>query len=87
MESTTINNAIKKVRELFNEIESNLSREEINKIREKLYKKESFDNFLKEKDGLTDKEKILLKNIGKYLKKLNNDLKQLYRYQDNVMYV
>ena len=29
MESKTINNAIKEVRELFNEIRSNLSREEI----------------------------------------------------------
>ena len=40
MESTTINISIKEVRELFNEIRSNLSREEINKIRKKLYKKE-----------------------------------------------
>ena len=40
MESTTINNSIKEVRELFNEIRSNLSREEINRIRKKLYKKE-----------------------------------------------
>ena len=41
MESTTINNGIntiKEVRKLLNEIRSNLSREEINKIREKLYK-------------------------------------------------
>ena len=28
----------------------------------------------------------MLKNIGKYLKKLNNDLKILHKYQDNVMY-
>ena len=28
----------------------------------------------------------MLKNISKYLKKLNNDLKKLYKYQDNVMY-
>ena len=28
----------------------------------------------------------MLKNIAKYLKKLNNDLKKLYKYQDNVMY-
>ena len=38
-------------------------------------KKGALYNFLKEKDGLTDKEKIVLKNIAKYLKKLNNDLK------------
>ena len=55
-------------------------------LEKKIYKKEGAYNFLKEKDGLTDKEKIVLKNIGKYLKKLNNDLKKLNKYQDNVMY-
>ena len=75
MDSTTINNVIKEVRELFNELRSNFSREEIKKIRYNLYKKEATYNFLKDKDGLTDKEKIVLKNISKYLKKLNNDLK------------
>ena len=46
MESTTINNdinAIKEVRELFNEVRSNLLRKEKKEIRENLY------NFLKEK--------------------------------------
>ena len=86
MKSTTINDAIKKVRELFNELRSNLSREETKRIREKLYKKDAVYNFLKEKDSLTDKEKIVLKNIAKYHKKLNNDLKKLYKYQDNLMY-
>ena len=86
MESTTINNAIKEVREFFNEIRGSLSREEINRIRKKLYKKEAVYNFLKEKDGLTDKEKIVLKNIGKYFKKLNNDLKKSNKYQDNITY-
>ena len=54
MKSTTINNAIKKVRELFNELRSNLSCEETKRIREKLYKKEAVYNFLKENDGLTE---------------------------------
>ena len=76
MESTTINNALKEGRELFNEIRGSLSREEINRIRKKLYKQEAVYNFLKEKDDLTDKEKIVLKNTGKYFKKLNNDLKK-----------
>ena len=86
MESTTINNTIKEVRELFNELRSNLSREEINRIRKELYKKEAAYNFLKEKDDLTDKVKIVLKNIGIYLKKLNNDFKKLQKYQDNITY-
>ena len=72
MESTTINKAVKEVRELFNDVRSNLSREERNRIRNELYKKEAIYNLLKERDGLTDKEKIVLKNIGKYLKKLRN---------------
>ena len=61
--------------ELFNEIRSNLSREETKKIRKELYEKETVYNSLKEKDSLTNKSKIVLKNISKYLKKLNNDLK------------
>ena len=86
MVSTTINKAKKEVRELFNGFRSNLSRKETQRIRNKLYKKEAIYNFLKEKDVLTDKEKIVLKNIAKYLKKLNNDLKKLHKYQDNITY-
>ena len=80
MESTTINKAIKEVRELFHELRSNLSRKETKKIRKELYKKEIVYNSLKEKDSLTNKQKIVLKNISKYVKKLNNDLKKLYKY-------
>ena len=28
----------------------------------------------------------MLKNIGRYLKKLNNDFKKLQKYQDNITY-
>ena len=65
MKPTTINNdinTIKEVRELFNDIRSNLSREKRNEIREKLY------NFLKEQaqeDSLTNKEKKVLKKKSK----------------------
>ena len=48
--------------------------------------KENIYNFLKEKNTLTDIEKIVLKNADKYLKKLNNDLKKLQEYQDNITY-
>ena len=44
MESRTTNNdinAIKEVRELFNELRSNFSREETKRIRNELYKKET----------------------------------------------
>ena len=77
MESTISNdiNAIKEVRELFNERRSNLSREETKRIREKLYKKEGIYNFLKEKeqkDSLTNREKRVLKNIDRYIKNKKN---------------
>ena len=51
-------NAIKEVRELFNEVRSNLSRKETKRIRKELYKKEVVYNFLKEKEqegSLTNK--------------------------------
>ena len=54
-----------------------------------IYKKEAVYNFLKEKEqegSLINKQKNVLKNIGRYLKKLNNDLKKLQKYQDNITY-
>ena len=86
MVSTGTNNQIKEVTELFNEIRSTLRREEINEIRNIIYRKEVVYNYLKEKDDLTNSEKNVLKNIGKYIKKLNNDLKKLQKYQDNITY-
>ena len=89
MEFRTTSNdikAIKEVRELFNELRSNLSREETKRIRKELYKKEAVYNFLKEKDSLTNKEKIVLKNISMYIKKLKKGLKKLQKYQDNIAY-
>ena len=56
----TINNninAIKEARELFNELKSNYSHEEIKKIRKKFYEKEAVYNFVKEK-----KQKVSLTN-------------------------
>ena len=42
MESTTINNAIKEVRELFNELRSNISHEEKKKLEKNSIKKKLF---------------------------------------------
>ena len=74
MESKTTNNdinAIKEVRKLYNEVRSNLSREETKRITEKLYKKEAVYNFLKEKEqegSLTNKKKTVLKNVESILR-------------------
>ena len=81
MEPTSQNNgfnAKNDVRTLLNELRSNLSREEINRIREKLSKKEADYNSLKEKeqeDSLKNKEKKVLENLGRYLKNIVKHLK------------
>ena len=97
MESTRQNNninAINNARMLLNELRSNLSREETKRIRDKLYKKEAIYNFLKEKDGLTNKEKKVLmnidrysKNIAKHLKSLKKHFKKSQKYQYGLDYL
>ena len=85
MEFTSQNkgiNAIKKGRTLFNERRSNLLRKETNKIRKKLNRKEAVYNFLKkneQKDSLTNREKRVLKNIGRYFKNFKKYLEKLQK--------
>ena len=92
MKSRTTNNvinSIKEVRELFNELRSNLSRKETKRIRKKLYKKEGVYNFLKKKEqngSLTNSEKKVLKKIDRYLKNFKKDFKKLQKYQNNITY-
>ena len=86
MEPTSQNNninAIKEVRELFNDLRSDLSREETKRIRKKLYKKEAASYFFKEKEqeeSLTNRQKNVLNNIGRYLKNINKHLKNLKKH-------
>ena len=97
MESTRQNNSINVInnaRMPLNELSSDLSREETKRIRDKLYKKETIYNFLKEKDSLTNKEKKVLKNIDRYpknismhLKKLKKHFKKLEKYQYVIDYL
>ena len=100
MEPTTSNNsinAIKDIRKLFNELRSNLSREETNRIREKLYNEEVIHNFLKKKEqkgSLINRQKNVfrnieryLKNIGTYLKNFKKCLKKLEKYQYGLDYL
>ena len=89
--------AINDVRKLFNEVRSNLSREEINRIRKKLYKKEAASYFFKEKEqegSLTNRQKNVLKNIDRYLKNiikhlkgLKKHFKKLQKYQYDINYL
>ena len=76
-------NAIKDIRKLPNELGSNRSREQTNRIRKKLYKKEDDYNFLKKKEqegSLTNIQKIELRS-GTHLKNFKKYLKKLERYQ------
>ena len=80
--------AIKEVTKLFNDVRNNLSNEETKRIRKELYKKEAVFTFLKgkEQEGtITNKQKNVLMNINRYLKKLNSDLRKLQKY-DNTTY-
>ena len=90
MESkTTNNNAIKEVRKLFNEVRSNLSREETKRIREKLYKKEGVYNFLKEKEqngSLTNRQKNVFRNVERYLKNISTHLKNFKKHFKKYQY-
>ena len=66
-------------KKLFNNLRNNFSREEIKKHRKKFHKKEKVYNNLKEKEqknGLTTREKRVLKNIENYFTELKKDFKQ-----------
>ena len=86
MEPTSQNNginAIKQARKIFNEVRSNLSCEETNRIRKKLYKKEDDYNFLKKKEqegSLTNIQKNELRNVERYLKNNSMHLKNFRKY-------
>ena len=86
MKSPTSNNninVINDVRMLLNELRSNLSCEEINRIIKKLYKKEAASYFFKEKEqegSLTNRQKNVLKNIDRYLKNISKHLKSLKKH-------
>ena len=86
MEPTSQNNGIntiKEARKLFNEVRSNLSREETNRIRKKLYKKEDDYNFLKKKEqegSLTNIQKNELRNVERYLKNIGMHLQNFKKY-------
>ena len=70
MDSRTTNNVINvlnEVRGLFNELRGNLSLEETKRIGKELYQKETVYSFLKEKDSLTNKQTIVLKNTNIYI--------------------
>ena len=82
---------ISSIRELFKNIPGTLSRDEINKIRTKIYKKEAFYEYLSNKEKLTKSESKILNNAIDYFNKLHDDITKLHndlmeqnKYQDNI---
>ena len=88
MVSKAINNAIKEVRELFNEVRSNLSCEEIKRIRKKRLRIEAVYNVLGEeqKDSLTSRQETMLRDGERYLKNISKHLKNLKKHFKKYQY-
>ena len=82
-----IKREIKAIRKLFNNNRDSLSRDEINRIRTNLYKKQLIYDFLKTKPNLNDDERRVFKRIPRYLKKLHTDLSKRGNYQKNIYMV
>ena len=68
-----ITREIKAIRKLLKNNSDSLSRQENNKIRRKLYKKERIYDFLLTKFNLNDDERREFKRIPRYLKKLGTN--------------
>ena len=84
MEPTNKNTQIQSIKELVNNICDTLSRDEINKIRGNIYKKEAIYNFLSKKDKLKSNERKILNRIIAYFNKLYDDLLEQNKYQENI---
>ena len=86
-------NAIKETKKLFNDVRSNLSREETKRVRKKLRRIEAVYRILKEKeqkDSLTSRQKNMLRNDERYLKNISTHLKNLKhfkKYQHDIDYL
>ena len=91
MEQANMIEKISSIRELFKNIRGTLSRDEINKIRTKIYKKEVLYEYLSNKEKLTKSESKILNNVFDYFNKLHDDFTKLHndlieqsKYQVNI---
>ena len=83
MEHNDIKTKIQSIKELFINIRDTLSRNQIDQIRTKFYKKEAVYDFLTKKDKLTRKESKVLDNINTYFNELHDYLSKQNKYQYN----
>ena len=74
METESTKQKIQAIKEIFKNIRDTLSRNETNKLRTNIYKKETIFDFLTDKDKLKSNEQKVLDNIIDYFNKLYDDL-------------
>ena len=86
METSNMKTKISSVKALFNNIRDTLFREEINKIRTNIYKKEAISDYLNAKDKLTSKDSKSFNKIHAYFNKQQEDLLKKNKYQENTIY-
>ena len=81
-----IKREIKAKTKLFNNNRDSLSRNDVNRFRTNLYKKELIYDFSKTKPNLNDDERRVFKTIPRYLQKFYTDLSTRGNYQKNYSY-
>ena len=74
METESTKQKIQAIKEIFQNIRDTLSRNETNKLRTNIYKKQTIFDFLTNKDKLKSNEQKFLDNIIDYFNKLYDDL-------------
>ena len=74
METESTKQKIQAIKEIFKNIRDTLSRNETNKLRTNIYKKQTIFDFLTNKDKLKSNEQKVLDNILDYFNKLYDDL-------------
>ena len=74
METERTKQKIQAIKEIFQNIRDTLSRNETNKLRTNIYKKQTIFDFLTNKDKLKSNEQKVLDNIIDYFNKLYDDL-------------
>ena len=83
METINIKTKISSIKKLFNNTNDNLSRDEIDQIRTRIYRKEAIYDILSKKDKLDKRERKILDRIITYFHKLHDELLKQSKYEYN----
>ena len=79
-----MNMKIQSIKQLFNNIRDTISRDERNKIRRNIYKKEYVYNILSKKDKPKSNESKIWDNITGYFNKLHDGLLEQNKYKKKI---